>query len=60
MQVLPLGMGSPVVGRLDEAVKALGYKSRMAFIRDALVSRLRQHDSDVTRRAADAIEAEGF
>ena len=40
MQVLPLGMARDTVARLDAAVKALGFKSRMAFIRDALVAKL--------------------
>jgi len=40
MQVLPLGMARDTVARLDAAVKALGFKSRMAFIREALVAKL--------------------
>jgi len=42
MQVLPMYMARTVVVKLDEAVKELRYKSRMAFIRDALVAFLRQ------------------
>jgi len=61
MQVLPLSMARTVVVKLDEAVKELGYKSRMAlFIRDALVAYLRQDATDTAMAATDAIEAEGF
>ena len=63
MQVLPLGMARDTVAKLDAAVKALGYKSRMAFIRDAMVAKLgfegSQHGADpAIAEAADAIKAE--
>ena len=63
MQVLPLGMARDTVAKLDAAVKALGFKSRMAFIRDAMVAKLgfegSQHGADpAIAEAADAIRAE--
>ena len=63
MQVLPLGMARDTVAKLDAAVKAMGYKSRMAFIRDAMVARLgfegSQHGADpAIAEAANAITAE--
>lgn len=60
MQVLPLGMERTVVVKLDAAWKALGYKSRMAFLRDAMVAYLRDQEGAEANAAADAIEAEGF
>lgn len=60
MQVLPLGMERTVVARLDAAWKALGFKSRMAFLRDAMVAYLRDQEGAEAGAAADAIEAEGF
>lgn len=60
MQVLPLGMERTVVAKLDTAWKALGFKSRMAFIRDAMVAYLRNEDGQEAKAAADAIEAERF
>ncbi len=59
-QVLPLGMERTVVAKLDAAWKALGFKSRMAFIRDAMVAYLRDQEGADATAAADAIEAEGF
>ncbi len=59
-QVLPLGMDRTVVAKLDTAWKALGFKTRMAFIRDAMVAYLRDHEGAEANAAADAIEAEGF
>ena len=58
LQVLPLGMLRETTRLLDEAVKACGYKSRMAFIRQALVRTLRYAGSSTANAAADAIEAE--
>ena len=58
MQVLPLNMARTVVVKLDAAVKELGYGSRMAFIRDALVACLRLGDDETAIAAADAIEGE--
>lgn len=60
MQVLPLGMERTVVAKLDAAWKALGFKNRMAFIRDAMVAYLRNEDGQEPKAAADAIEVEGF
>jgi len=60
MQVLPLGMERTVVAKLDAAWKALGFKSRMAFLRDAMVAYLRDQEGTEATAAADAIEAEGF
>lgn len=60
MQVLPLGMERTVVAKLDAAVKALGFKSRTAFLRDAMVAYLRDQEGAEACAAADAIEAEGF
>ena len=40
MQVLPLGLARDTVAKLDAARKALGFKSRMAFLREALVEKL--------------------
>ena len=63
VQVLPLGMARDTVAKLDGAVKAMGYKSRMAFIRDALAAKLTFEGSQagadpVIAEAATAIEAE--
>lgn len=60
MQVLPLGMARTVVAKLDAAVKALGFKSRMAFFRDAMVAYLRDQEGAEATAAAAAIEDEGF
>ena len=60
MQVIPLGMEREVAAKLDTAWKALGFKSRMAFLRDAMVTYLRDEDLPEATAAADAIEAEGF
>ncbi len=60
VQVLPLGMERTVVAKLDAAWKALGFKSRMAFLRDAMVAYLREQEGAEANAAADAIEAEGF
>jgi hypothetical protein len=58
LQVLPLSMGRPVVAKLDAAWKALGFKSRMAFLRDVMVAYLRDQEGGDARAAADAIEAD--
>lgn len=60
LQVLPLSMGRPVVAKLDAAWKALGFKSRMAFLRDGMVAYLRGQEGAEANAAADALEAEGF
>jgi hypothetical protein len=56
--VLPLGMGRETVAKLDAAVKAFDYRSRMAFIRAALVAFLRKNGGEIALDAAAAIEAE--
>lgn len=53
-------MERTVVLKLDVAWKALGFKSRMAFLRDAMLAYLRNQVGAEARAAADAIEAEGF
>jgi hypothetical protein len=63
VQVLPLGMRRSTVALLDAAVTALGYKSRMAFIRAALVDKLaiesNKHAADpAIADAATALESE--
>jgi hypothetical protein len=63
MQVLPVGMARDTVAKLDAAVKAMGFKNRMAFIRDALVSKLlfegsQQGADPAIADAADAVKAE--
>ena len=58
MQVLPLGMLRDTVAKLDAAAKDMGFKSRSALIRAAIVALLRTGTTDVTNAAANAIESD--
>lgn len=56
MQVVPLGMERTVVAKLDAAWKALGFKSRSAFIRLALIDKLRAIGGPDADAAANVLE----
>lgn len=58
MQVLPVGMLRNTVAKLDTAANEMGFKSRSALIRAAIVVFLRSNTTDAARAAADAIDAE--
>ena len=58
MQVLPLGLLRETTRLLDAAVKAAGVKSRSAFIRAALIEKLRAIGGDDANAAADALAGE--
>jgi len=58
IQVLPLGLLRETTRLLDAAVKAAGIKSRSAFIRAALIEKLRAIGGDHAIAAAAALEAE--
>ena len=57
-QVLPLGLLRETTRLLDAAVAASGTKSRSAFIRAALIEKLRAIGCDEAVAAADALAAE--
>ena len=58
MQVLPLGLLRETTRLLDAAVAASGTKSRSAFIRAALIEKLRAIGGDDAVAAADALAGE--
>lgn len=58
MQVLPLGLLRETTRLLDAAVKAAGVKNRSAFIRAALIEKLRAMGGTDADAAADALAAE--
>ncbi len=58
MQVLPLGLLRETTRLLDAAVAASGTKSRSAFIRVALIEKLRAIGGDEAIAAADALAGE--
>ncbi|MBM4397089.1 MAG: hypothetical protein FJ087_15540 [Deltaproteobacteria bacterium] len=58
MQVLPLGLLRETTRLLDAAVKASGVKNRSAFIRTALIEKLRAIGDPDADAAADALDAE--
>lgn len=58
VQVLPVGILRSTVAKHDTASREMGFKSRSALIRAALIALLRNGTSDAARLAADAIEAE--
>ncbi len=58
MQVLPLGLLRETTRLLDAAVKAAGVKSRSAFIRAALIEKLRAIGGADADAAADALAGE--
>jgi hypothetical protein len=58
MQVLPLGLLRETTRLLDAAVKAAGVKNRSAFIRAALIEKLRAIGGADADAAADALAAE--
>ncbi len=58
MQVLPLGLLRETTRLLDAAVKAAGVKSRSAFIRAALIEKLRAIAGPDAAAAADALAGE--
>lgn len=59
MQVLPLGLLRETTRLLDAAVAASGTKSRSAFIRAALIEKLRAIGGADADAAADALAGEG-
>ena len=58
MQVLPLGLLRETTRLLDAAVKASGVKNRSAFIRAALIEKLRAIGGADAAAAADALAGE--
>lgn len=58
MQVLPLGLLRKTTRLLDAAVKAAGVKNRSAFIRTALIEKLRAIGGADADAAADALAGE--
>jgi Arc/MetJ-type ribon-helix-helix transcriptional regulator len=56
--VLPIGLLRETTRLLDGAVKAGGFKSRSAFIRTALIEKLRAIGGDEAVAAADALAGE--
>lgn len=58
IQVLPIGLLRDTVAKLDAATKEMGFKSRSALIRAAVVALLHNDTTDAAHIAADAIEAE--
>ncbi len=58
MQVLPLGLLRETTRLLDAAVKTAGVKNRSAFIRAALIEKLRAIGGADAEAAADALDAE--
>ena len=57
-QVLPLGLLRETTRLLDAAVAATGTKSRSAFIRAALIEKLRAIGGTDAEAAATALQAE--
>ena len=58
LMVLPIGLLRETTRLLDAAVKAAGVKSRSAFIRAALIEKLRAIGGDEAVAAADALAGE--